>query len=277
MKVKNKIMGVGLFFCITTSALMYSVLVEPKMLKVKEIEIDAKIDLKEELKVVQFTDTQLGDFYSINDLEKAVKKINEQEPDLVLFTGDLIDSAWNYEDIDKVSGVLKNIKSEYGNFAVYGNHDYGGGAFKHYSKILEQSNFNLLINDKARIDLNNNKSVSIFGVDDIMFGNFDPEKTMKNVEKNNLNILLLHEPDGIDALKKHPIDLALAGHSHGGQIDIPFYGPAVKVHYARKYTKGMYDFDNERKTKLYVNSGMGNTKLPFRMFNVPEITVFKIK
>lgn len=270
-----KIFRRSIFFTIIIliMAVLYSIFIEPKLLVVKDYGV--VIDRGREIKVIQFTDTHLGEFYSLEQLKKAVKKINSLNPDIVVFTGDLIDNAYKYEEKNKISEVLKEINASIGKYAIYGNHDYGGGAVRYYRTIIEKSGFKVLRNSKETINIGN-KKINIFGVDDKLLGNFSVDKTMNGINKKDINLLLLHEPDLIDKFKSYPIDLALSGHSHGGQVYVPFYGPIVKNVLAEKYNKGFYEINNSRFTKLYVNTGMGNTKLPFRFFNIPEISMFKI-
>ncbi|MGL4570421.1 MAG: metallophosphoesterase [Clostridium sp.] len=255
---------------------VYATYIERNLLITENHNLQFNKNGNDRLKVVQFTDTQLGEFYSIDQLEKAVNKINEQNADIVVFTGDLIDNAASYEDINKVAAVLSKIKCNISKYAIYGNHDYGGGAVRYYNNIMAESGFTILKNDNNRIKFKN-KYINIFGADDGLLGNNDINKTMKNVNEDDINILLLHEPDLADKYSKYPIDLILSGHSHGGQVYIPFYGPLVKNTLSEKYSKGFYKITNKRKTKLYVNSGLGNTKAPFRLFNIPQVSTFNIK
>ena len=255
---------------------LYSVYVEPKLIRVKDYGVILNEGEKRDLKIAQISDTQLGEFFSLNQLEKTVDKINNIEPDIVIFTGDLIDNASKYKDIHKISGVLGKIDSKIGKYAIYGNHDYGGGAVRYYKKIMEESGFKVLKNSSESINIDG-KNIKIFGCDDKLMGSYNKEKTIKGINEEDINLLLLHEPDLIDDFRDYPIDLAFAGHSHGGQVYIPFYGPVVKNLLAEKYNKGMYILDNERGTKLNVNTGLGNTKLPFRLGNIPEISTFTIK
>ena len=100
---------------------------------------------------------------------------------------------------------------------------------------------------------------------------------MKNIKEEDINLLLIHEPDLAEEYANYPIDFIFSGHSHGGQVYIPFYGPIKKNLLSEKYNKGLYDLNNERGTRLYVSSGLGNTKVPFRFLNVPEILLFNLK
>lgn len=274
MKIIGKI--IGGFTILSFMLIIYATYIERTLLTVKKEDIVLNDNWKTELKVVQFTDTQLGEFYDLDELGRAVEKINGENPDIVVFTGDLIDNASQYDSLDKISTVLSNIEANYGKYAVYGNHDYGGGAVNYYEDIMNEAGFKILKNENDRIEFDN-FNLNILGADDALIGNYSPEDTVMNINSKDVNILLLHEPDLIKDFLDYPIDLTLSGHSHGGQVYIPFYGPLKKTYLAETYTKGIYKFDNEKNTKLYVNSGLGNTKFPFRFFNVPQITVFNLK
>ena len=274
MKVFIKIISWNLAFIFF--AIAYVTFIERNLLITKTHNITVNEKGEQELRVVQFTDTQLGEYYNLNNLEKAVKKINKLNADIVVFTGDLIDNASIYDDLYNVSEVLKKIECNIGKYAIYGNHDYGGGASLHYENIMNEAGFEVLTNENRTIEFNN-QSINIFGADDGLMGNQNSYETMYNIDNNGVNLLLLHEPDLVDQYIEYPIDLVLSGHSHGGQIYIPFYGPLKTTLLAEKYTKGVYNINNERGTMLYVNSGLGNTKLPFRFGNIPEVSLFKLK
>lgn len=271
-KLKKLIIVLILISLITV---LYSMYIEPRWIKVKTLNVNLNKNLNNNIKVVQFSDTQLGDFFSINQLKEVVYKINKECPDIVIFTGDLLDNASTYADINEVSGVLSKISCPLGKYAIYGNHDYGGGAVRYYNQIMNESGFKVLKNSSVSLKLSSN-TIKIFGCDDKLMGSYNSEKTLKGINSKDINILALHEPDLISDFESAPIDLALAGHSHGGQVRIPFYGPLMNNTLAKKYTHGLYDLDNKNKTKFYVNTGLGNTKLPFRLGNIPEITVFNI-
>lgn len=267
-----------IILCFLVVAWVYSIKIEPKMLIKKEIKLKNDINYNNgNVKIIQFSDVHLGDFFSLNQLEKVVKKINENEPDIVVFTGDLIDVASQYENINEISNVLSKIDAKLGKYAVYGNHDYGGGAVRVYENIMKESGFKVLVNENHSIKVSPNKNINILGVDDVLLGKPNIEKTVKNIRRNDYNILLSHEPDYVDKFKDYNIDLVLSGHSHGGQVYIPFYGPLKSTTYGEKYTRGLYNLNNQRDTKLYVNTGLGNTKLPIRFGNVPNISLFEIK
>ncbi|NFI94808.1 metallophosphoesterase [Clostridium botulinum] len=257
----------------------YSIYVEPNLLSVKNIEINNSSNIKNEdtIKIAQISDIHLGEYYTIDKLEKLVNKVNSQNADIIVFTGDLFDNVSKFEDTSKVAHILKKLNAKIGKYAIYGNHDYGGGAKNIYKNVMEDSGFKILVNDQANVKLDSGKTISILGLDDALLGNPDVEKTARNIKESNYNLLLLHEPDLSDKFVSYNIDLILAGHSHGGQVKIPFLGEIVTPPLAEKYKDGLYNLNTQRNTQLYVNSGIGNTKMPFRFMNVPEVSIFEIK
>lgn len=280
MKAINKILKVILIFIISIAILSvliltYSKYVEPKLLTVKNYEIKEE-DKKntEKIKIVQFTDSQLGEFYTLSQLKDVVEQINKQDADIVVFTGDLIDKMSTYDNKYEVYNVLSNINANIGKFAIWGNHDYGGGGHAYYESIMKESGFEILVNETIKVPINDGINLSISGLDEAMFGEPDSKALIKEMSKKDFNLLLLHEPDLISEFENSNVDLALAGHSHGGQVAIPFIGAIITPPIAKKYTKGFYDIQKD--IRLYVNSGLGNTKLPYRFMNIPQISVFEV-
>lgn len=253
----------------------YARFIEPKLIAIKTSKITSQYISKElsNIKIVQFSDTHISDYFTIKDLMKTVKKINKLNPDIVLFTGDLID---NYSestiDSKKISYVLSLIDATLGKYSVYGNHDYGGGATRIYKEIMNDAGFKLLINDSVYLKEYN---LTITGLDDALFGNPDIDNITKFINKGAYNILLCHEPDIIDYIADYNFDLAISGHSHGEQVKIPFMDDIILPPLAKTYVKGMYELDSDREGKIYVNKGIGTSKIPFRFLAPPEITLFK--
>ena len=275
MRLMAKLFGILMVVGILIG--FYSAYVEPHLLRVKQYDMKLEQVAGNPITVVQFSDTHVGDFFTTEDLKKVVDKINEQQADLVLFTGDLMDNAAEYDgSIDEIATILSKIKATNGKYAVFGNRDYGGGAERFYEDLMESAGFEVLVNSSRTLEVKGT-TISLFGADDALIGYYNSNKTMQGISNDHLNLLLIHEPDLISDFLSYPIDLATAGHSHGGQVYIPFYGPLLTTALAEDYVRGLYDFGNNRKTLLYVNTGIGNTKVPFRLFNVPQISVFKLE
>jgi uncharacterized protein len=253
----------------------YARYIEPTLLDiVKKSITDPKIPKAfDGFKIVQFSDTHLSDFFTLKRLNTIVTNINQLSPDLLFFTGDLMDEPNQYTEINKIVPVLEQLNAPFGKYAVYGNHDHGGYGTDIYKNVITMSGFTLLQNKVAHVSMIDGSKIGIAGIDDLMLGKPTYEGTLGNLNKDLFNILLAHEPDAALEAKRFNVDLQLSGHSHGGQIQVPFYGPLITPPYSTVYSEGMYDVE---KMKLYVNRGLGTTRLPFRFLSVPEITVFTL-
>ncbi|MFC0270708.1 metallophosphoesterase [Metabacillus herbersteinensis] len=254
----------------------YARYIEPIMIDITPITItNPKISKAfDGLKIVQFSDTHLSDFFTLSQLEKVVAKINSLQPDLLLFTGDLMDEPNQYTEIHQIVPILKKLKAPLGKFAVYGNHDHGGYGTDIYKNVVNLAGFDLLKNEKRTVPLLDGSVITVAGIDDLMLGKPDYEQTLAKLDESLFTILLAHEPDAAVNAKNYSVDLQVSGHSHGGQIQIPFFGPLITPPFATIYTEGMYSINN---MQLYVNRGLGTTRLPFRFLSMPEITVFTLK
>lgn len=249
----------------------YGVMIEPNLLSIKNIEIGTGAN---NLRVVHFSDTHLDNNYNLKDLKKLVRIINLQNPDIVVFTGDFIDVVDNHQYPEDAIEVLSEINSKLGKFAVYGNHDYGAQGYKYYEDMMEKSGFQLLVNDST-IFLYQGQRIRISGMDDALLGKPNYDKVSDLFREDVYDILLLHEPDEAEHFLPHSVELLLAGHSHGGQVRIPFIGSITTPPLAEKYVKGIYNIGSTQ--NIYVSSGVGTTSLPIRVFNPPEIAVLDIK
>lgn len=224
-------------------------------------------------KVIQFSDTHLGYHYTLEQLSDLVQHINAENPDIILFTGDLMDAPNQFEDKFKIIPILNQLKSSLGKFAIYGNHDHGGYGSNDYAKIMHDAGFQLLLNEHSPVSIND-QTIIIAGLDDALLGRPDPSKTFANVREEEFVLLLAHEPDIADQVDSFPFTFQLSGHSHGGQVQIPFIGPMITPNGATKYIEGYYDISGNK--GLYVNRGIGTTRMPFRFLSKPELTIFTL-
>ncbi|AZB42622.1 metallophosphoesterase [Bacillus sp. FJAT-42376] len=263
-------------FTISIGGYSYARYMEPGLLDIQELVVaDPKIpESFDGMKLIQFSDTHLSEYYTLGQLEHIQEIINDYSPDAVFFTGDLMDDPGSYKHPEKIIPLMKKIKAPLGKFAVYGNHDHGGYGSDAYSEIMSRAGFNVLKNETVKIRLANQSFITIGGLDDLILGRPDYERTAGAFHPDSYNILLAHEPDAWIRAKNFPVDLQLSGHSHGGQIQLPFYGPVITPPLADIYTEGLYKYGTR---KLYVNRGLGTTRLPFRFLSMPELTVFTLK
>ncbi|MCT2534332.1 metallophosphoesterase [Aquibacillus koreensis] len=226
-------------------------------------------------KIVQFSDTHIGFHYTIDQFNSMIDSLNKLKPDCVVFTGDLVDMPHKYGWGDPIVQSLQKIQAPHGKFWVYGNHDHGGYGTDIIKDVMEQGGFTLLQNEHTIIS-KKNESITLAGLDDAILGKPDIEVTLQDVAPDSYTVLLVHEPDYADRVIQFPVDVQLSGHSHGGQIQIPFYGYVYTPYYAEKYVEGKYTFNNHQ-LQLFVSRGIGTTRLPYRFFCKPEITVFTLQ
>lgn len=229
-------------------------------------------------RVIFFTDTHFGKIYPQENIEKVVKKINSQNPDVVIFGGDFFD---NYArdnsilDFEYLQTQLNKIESKYGNYAIFGNHDYGGGAVRIYEEFMSGGGFTVLKNENKYIE---ELKIRLIGYDDYLLGKTD--QSLYNIKNEDFNIIISHEPDVVQHIEGPDLSFILSGHSHGGQVSIPYITEKILPVGAQKYVKGHYLGDEvgiNKSTEMFVSKGVGVTSIPYRFLNPPEIVVLDIR
>lgn len=222
-------------------------------------------------KIVHFSDLHYGRTINKKELNNVVKKINLLKPDIVIFTGDLINKDVSIKDSELLNIIneLSKINSIYGKYYVTGDHDTKNND---YEKIMNDSGFTN-INDNYKIITNkNNDSILISGINYKSTGDY-----LEELFKNNLpsyKIMIMHTPDTFDNIKKYNFNLVLAGHSLNGQINLPFIGAVYSPKEARNYYKEYYKIDN---TDFYISSGIGTNSFNYRLLNRPSINIYRLK
>jgi len=241
------------------------------------------------IKIVHISDIHIGSFLGHeSQVIKAIELINAQNPDLILFTGDLVNNF--YEELKGWIPVLSKLSAKYGKFSILGNHDYGDyfvwANIDEKKKNLDdlkkahgEMGFTLILNDTEEISING-ETISLIGVENWglppfpQYGNLS--SAMNKKANSPFKILLSHDPSHWDAevIGKTDIDLTLSGHTHGMQFGIEIgnvkWSP-VKYKYPR--WAGLYE---EKKQLLYVNRGFGYIGFPGRIGMAPEITVLEL-
>lgn len=272
-KTKRILLSIlSLFILLIIALPFYAWKVEPFLVHVNHVELGKKNE-RTPLNVVQISDLQVSEYYETNRLDKVIEKVNAQKPDILLFTGDLFDNYSKYPEqrapmIEKLNAFKANI----GKYAVWGNHDYGGGAVRVYEDVMSAGGFTVLRNQGETLTLSDGRQVFLGGLDDSLLGNPSVSDTLAYLQNYDYAITMTHEPDVADAFIGTDTQLVLAGHSHGGQVWIPFY--PIKNVLAEKYTRGLYQLDAI--TQLYVNTGIGTTSIHARFGVIPEVTQFTI-
>ncbi len=229
------------------------------------------------LKIVHFSDLHYGSTIKTKKLSKIVDKINNIKPDIIVFTGDLVDK--NYQmtenDKEKLKELLNNMKAKLGKYAVQGNHDKNN-----FDNIMKDTDFVVLENSYDLIYNEGYTPILITGIGSSTLKNIDINKAFYYFEQENVNqdifiISLMHEPDNLDQiLEKYTPDLVFAGHSHNGQVRLPFAPALVRVEGAKKYYEARYTIND---TELFVSGGLGTSNYPFRLFNHPSINFVRLR
>lgn len=278
--LRNVFLILLLFILSAAGCVFYAFKIEPYRLKTNEYTINKTQSDSTPVKIIQISDLHIKEDFTCKRLEKVVNKVNSQNPDIILFTGDLYDNYAAYSDDENITAALKELKAAHGKIAVWGNRDYGGGASRQYESIMREAGFTLLKNENLSVTLNDQKKILFTGLDDSLLGHPLMPYTAGS-DDSDYSILLTHEPDIIDEYMDNNYDLVLSGHSHGGQINIPFL-PAVNekavetTALSTRYSGGMYHLKEDPDTTLYVNTGIGTTHISARFGVVPEVAVFYV-
>lgn len=251
--------------------LLYMRFISTSGIKVREYTIkDNKLSSFYGLKVVHFTDLHYGMSVDEEKLSYLVEKINKTKPDVVVFTGDLVDRHTSVTNklSNTLSKYLSSINATYGKYYVKGNHDKVNNS---YDLIMSNSGFKSLNGNYEVIYSKDNKTLFIGGM------NIDESISNDIIENINLNdydykIFLMHYPDELDNILKYNFDLVLSGHSHNGQVRLPVIGKIITPDMAKKYYDPYYKVDN---TNLYISGGIGNSVLNFRFFNKPSFNLYR--
>jgi uncharacterized protein len=196
---------------------------------------------------------------------RMIELINQEKPDYVFFTGDLINEAGA---IGSAVDIFRNIHAPGGKWAVVGNSDRSSEAVDSLRTHLKAVGVKYLVDASAQLA----GGLWLVGVDDPSAYISNVQTAILDVPAGAPRILLAHSPDIVDQLDGSTFDLMLAGHTHGGQIDLPFFNGAWMLNGpSSHYVEGLYEAHG---SPLYVNRGIGTAKIPIRLGSRPEITKF---
>ncbi len=280
MKLGIKIL-IG-FLIIIIGSYLYGCYIAPNLIKTNEykIKVDNLPDNFNGFKIVHISDILYGTNFNEDNLEKLVKTVNDNNPDIVVLTGDLINkkNKLTSSSAEKVGNILSKIKTTCGKYVINGDNDIN---FDEWTNIIKTAGFINLNNTYDTIYKNGYDYFLIAGVSTFADKESINNKMTATLEHLNsleqnppiYNILLMHEADYIDDLTSNPFDLVLAGHSLGGIVNLPLFGPAYRKDGASKYNSGHYKLEN---SDLYVSTGLGSEEFKFRLFNKPSINVYRL-
>lgn len=225
---------------------------------------------------------QISDLHSKNFRGRLTGKIEEQKPDIIVITGDLIDS--NDKDIVSAKKLIADILPIAPVYFIPGNHEHNNSRlYAELAVFLVVSGVTVLEDASCKIT---EKDLNIIGIRDPAFMDapFSEEgavmvamqQAAANTEEDMFNLLLAHRPDYFDLYSQSNVDLVFCGHAHGGQVRLPFVGGLVAPGQGLfpEYTSGIH-WKND--TTMVISRGLGNSILPLRIFNRPEIVVVTLK
>ncbi len=254
--------GRNIFSVITGRERPYTVEITEHTLQMRNLPPSA-----EGLTVVHLSDIHAG-FGELEPVyDETILRVNRLCPDYLLITGDFIDD--NKLDNYRLPKLLKRFKPRFGSYVSFGNHDHRGG-IEATTRLLEHSGVHILNNTSVCTE----QGVWLVGVDDYYEGAPDTRAAFAGVPTEATSILLSHHPSLFDTVTDRDV-IQLSGHTHGGQIALPFPTPrmVIKFHLRCNYVAGWY---TKGKARMYVNRGLGVTGKPFRFRCPAEIAILKL-
>ena len=220
--------------------------------------------------IAHLTDLHLGRFVSAAFIQKVVERTNALRPDAIFCTGDYVHKRNTTAEIDQVWPILMQLQARHGVFSVLGNHDHSADTERSLY-WLERSGQNL--RHQRKVIERGKERLVLGGAGDLWEDQLKIDQVFANSEENECRILLAHNPDSVDTSFKTPLSLVVSGHTHGGQVVLPFFGPPVLPVQNKKYSSGLIITE---KTKLFISRGIGWAIYPVRLNCYPEIAVLKL-
>ncbi len=257
----------------------YSLLVEPGWLAVERLRLKLPrlAPSFSGFRILQISDIHYGGWMNRERLQHVLRAVLSETPDLVVITGDfLIGHNWSkflQASLTELVEVMSLLTEEHTTLAVLGNHDYWTSSSA-VREALASCGILELRNDVYSLS-NEGGQLHIAGVDDVWEGHHRLDAVLEKLPQTGAAILLAHEPDYADqSAETGRFDLQLSGHSHGGQVVLPFIGAPVLPYLGRKYPSGLYRVGEMWQ---YTNRGVGMASLEIRFNCRPEITVFTLE
>ena len=276
-----KLIGVAALdlFLLAIGGVGYGFLMEPNSFKLETVRLKlARLARSfSGFRLAQISDLHMGGWMNAARLQHVVDLVIDQKPDTLLITGDFLIGHSNVEISDQIVNDLVEQLSRLSNsipsFAVLGNHDYWTNV-ETVRHVIASSGITDLTNAVSTLKRGQD-SLHLCGVDDIWEGVPRLDHVIAQLREDGAAILMAHEPDFADtSAATGRFDLQLSGHTHGGQVVLPFIGPPILPHLGRKYPSGLYQVGEMIQ---YTNRGVGMARLPIRINCPPEITVFVLE
>lgn len=221
-------------------------------------------------KIAHLTDIHLGTLVSERFIEKVIKKTNRLGADVIVCTGDYVHARNSTSEIDRVWKLLNQLHAADGVYSILGNHDHWADSTRSI-ELLERSGQS--VRHKSRTITRNGEKLVIGGSGDYWEDELGIDKAFTGVDPESCKILLTHNPDSIDTAFMTNLSLAISGHTHGGQVSVPFYGPPILPVTNKKYSSGIIATS---KCQLFISRGIGWAIVPVRFNCYPEIAVLEL-
>ncbi len=269
---------------------IYVTQIEPRWIEVTRLDVllPGLLEPLDGFTIAQLSDLHLGPYVSIEHVRRSVEITNDLGADLIVLTGDFVYHSASYSAA--CAQELASLHAEYEVYAVLGNHDIWTNA-RRVTESLIQVGITVLRNDRQPLEVGS-AHLWLLGIKDTGYtgyigGSFDRFQAMWQETRDDLaalmegipadepRLLLVHNPDFTEMLPKGRIDLALCGHTHGGQVRLPFVGtPVVPSCFGEKYASGLVQGPS---TLVYVNRGIGLIPPPVRFNCRPEVTLLRLR
>ena len=264
--VKKIIIIVASFVIVIATCIINATIFNTKQIQTRQVILKSE-KINEEnsnILIAYFSDLHYGTYTDNDFLENVISKINDYKPDVIIFGGDLLDNI-NEDNKVYLTDVLETLDAKYGKYAILGDQDKTNE--DDISKILKDADFKIIDDTNITININNESSINIVGIDN----NFD--EAFHGINSNNYTLVVGHYPDLFEDIIDYDFDYMLAGHSHGGQIYMPLINYFFRKQGCQKYYHGKYQEDNKT---LDITNGIGRTDNNARFLADAEIVLYRL-
>jgi uncharacterized protein len=260
------------------SALIWAFIVEPQRLVVRDVTLTLPglADAHDGIRLAILTDLHVGSpFHGVPKLRRIVEAANELRPDLVLILGDLVIQGvlgGKFVPPEEIAAELEKLRSTHGLYAVLGNHDWWFDGARVQAALQEAGV--VLLEDTATAIAANSRPLWLAGVSDFWERPHDVHRALATVPESDPVIVMTHNPDVFPDVPSR-VTLTVAGHTHGGQVDLPLIGrPIVPSRFGQRFAAGNV-VENDR--HLFVGTGSGTSILPVRFRVPPEVLLLVLR
>jgi predicted MPP superfamily phosphohydrolase len=264
---------------LTAAAALDGFLIEPHTPVVDQISISLRRlpEAFQGFRIALLGDLHFGPYAGKTQVERAVRLALSQKPDLTILCGDFVSHPFlghngpeGARQAEPCAEVLQQLTGT-AVVSILGNHDHWNGP-DIVAEALDRHGLGVLRNQSLPLERDGQR-IWIVGLDDVYAHANDLDKALEGIPSDETKIVAVHEPDFADHAANYPVDLQLSGHSHGGQVRIPFYGAPILPRLAKKYPIGL---NRVRELQVYTNRGIGVVSPPVRLNCPPEVTLITL-